>query len=66
MLRNKKNKEYRITVSLDEDVYQFISGIAKRNQLSIAWVIRYALDYFSKTLEGGTQLHLPFGRKNKI
>jgi hypothetical protein len=58
-----KNKKYRITVSLDEDVYHFISGIAKDNQLSIGWVIRYALDYLSKTVEEGTQLHLPFGRK---
>jgi len=55
----------RITISLDKEALERISSIASENDVSIARVIRYAVDDF---LEGWKesrqeQLFLPFSKK---
>jgi predicted transcriptional regulator len=56
----------RITISLDEESLRNVSSIASKNSVSIAWVIRYAVDNFLKEWKDGRQdqLFLPLG-KNK-
>jgi hypothetical protein len=56
----------RITISLDEESLRYVSSIASENSVSIAWVIRYAVDNFLKEWKDGRQdqLFLPLG-KNK-
>ena len=58
--------KHRITVSLDEDAFENISCIANDSQVSVAWVIRYAVDYLLKSTVAGQQLLLPFGKKEKV
>jgi metal-responsive CopG/Arc/MetJ family transcriptional regulator len=55
----------RITISLDKEALKSVSAIASENDVSIARVIRYAVDNFLKEWkEGGQQqLFLPFGKK---
>jgi len=62
---NDKLKQ-RITISLVKESYENISSIASENDVSIAWVIRYAVDKFLKEWREGRQeqLFLPLG-KNK-
>jgi predicted transcriptional regulator len=55
----------RITISLDKEALKRVSSIASENDVSIARVIRYAVDNFLKEWkEGGQQqLFLPLGKK---
>jgi len=55
----------RITISLDKEALKRVSSIASENDVSIARVIRYAVDNFLKEWkEGGQeQLFLPLGNK---
>jgi len=60
---NDKSKQ-RITISLVKEVFESISSIASENDVSIAWVIRYAVDRFLKEWREGLQeqLFLPLGK----
>jgi predicted transcriptional regulator len=60
---NDKSKQ-RITISLVKEVFERISSIASENDVSIAWVIRYAVDKFLKEWREGRQeqLFLPLGK----
>ena len=62
---NDKQKQ-RITISLVKESFENILSIASENDVSIAWVIRYAVDKFLKEWREGRQeqLFLPLG-KNK-
>lgn len=62
---NDKQKQ-RITISLVKESFENVSSIASENDVSIAWVIRYAVDKFLKEWREGRQeqLFLPLG-KNK-
>lgn len=62
---NGKLKQ-RITISLVKESFENVSSIASDNNVSIAWVIRYAVDKFLKEWREGRQeqLFLPLG-KNK-
>jgi len=62
---NDKLKQ-RITISLIKESFENVSSIASENDVSIAWVIRYAVDKFLKEWREGRQeqLFLPLG-KNK-
>jgi predicted transcriptional regulator len=62
---NDKLKQ-RITISLVKETFENVSSIASENDVSIAWVIRYAVDKFLKEWREGRQeqLFLPLG-KNK-
>jgi hypothetical protein len=62
---NDKLKQ-RITISLVKESFENLSSIASENDVSIAWVIRYAVDKFLKEWREGRQeqLFLPLG-KNK-
>ena len=62
---NDKLKQ-RITISLVKETFENVSSIALENDVSIAWVIRYAVDKFLKEWREGSQeqLFLPLG-KNK-
>ncbi len=52
----------RLTVTLDEEDYQGVCGLAQQHDVSAAWVIRRAVhDYLQKTL--GTVL--PFAQTNR-
>ena len=55
----------RITISLDREALERVSSIASENDVSIARVIRHAVDNFlEKWKEGGQeQLFLPLGKK---
>jgi hypothetical protein len=54
----------RITISLDGKSLKSVSSIASENDVSIAWVIRYAVDNFLKEWKEGRQeqLFLPLGK----
>lgn len=55
----------RITISLDKEALKSVSSIASENDVSIARVIRYAVDNFLKEWKEGRQeqLFLPLGKK---
>jgi len=55
----------RITISLDKEALKSISSIASENDISIARVIRYAVNNFLKEWKEGRQdqLFLPLGKK---
>jgi metal-responsive CopG/Arc/MetJ family transcriptional regulator len=59
----------RITISLDKEALETVSSIASQNDVSIARVIRYAVDNLLKELKEGRQdqlqLILPLGRKRR-
>ena len=60
----------RITISLDKEALETISSIASENDVSIARVIRYAVDNLLKEWKEGRpdqlQLILPIGRKRRL
>jgi hypothetical protein len=60
---NEKPRQ-RITISLDKGSLKSVSSIASDNDVSIAWVIRYAVDNFLKEWKEGRQeqLFLPLGK----
>ena len=62
---NDRQRE-RITISLDKEALKSVSSIASENDVSIARVIRYAVDNFLREWKEGRheQLFLPLG-KNK-
>jgi len=63
---NDKLKQ-RITISLAKESFENVSSIALENDVSIAWVIRYAVDKFLKEWREGRQeqLFLPLGKNKK-
>jgi hypothetical protein len=60
-----KRIRQRITISLDEDALKSISSIASENDVSIARIVRYAVDNFLKEWREGrqVQLFLPLSKK---
>jgi hypothetical protein len=60
-----KRIRQRITISLDEEALKSVSAIASENDVSIARVIRYAVDNLLKEWKEGrqVQLFLPLSRK---
>ena len=63
---NDRQRE-RITISLDKEALKSVSSIASENDVSIARVIRYAVDNFLKEWKEGRQeqLFLPLGKKKR-
>ena len=61
----KEKVRQRITISLDKEALESMSSIASGNDVSIARVIRYAVDNFLKEWKEGRQeqLFLPLGKK---
>jgi len=62
---NEKPRQ-RITVSLDRESLKSVSSIASENDVSIAWVIRYAVDNFLKEWKEGRQERLFLSLGNDI
>jgi len=60
-----KRLRQRTTISLDEEALKSISSIASENDVSIARVVRYAVDNFLKEWKEGrqVQLFLPLSKK---
>jgi len=60
-----KRIRQRITISLDEEALRSISSIASENDVSIARVVRYAVDNFLREWREGNQvqLFLPLSKK---
>jgi hypothetical protein len=60
-----KKLRQRITISLDEEALRSVSAIASENDVSIARVVRYAVDNFLKEWNEGrqVQLFLPLSKK---
>jgi metal-responsive CopG/Arc/MetJ family transcriptional regulator len=60
----------RITISLDKEALETLSSIASQNDVSIARVIRYAVDNLLKEWKEGRQhqlqLILPLGGKKEV
>lgn len=42
--RQKPTLDYRVSVSLTEDQHEFLSALAERKRVSIAWVVRDAVE----------------------
>ena len=61
---NEKLRQ-RITISLDQEALGSVSSIASENDVSIARVIRHAVDNFLKEWKEGRQeqLFLPLSKK---
>lgn len=38
------NLDYRVSVSLTEDQHEFLSALAERKRVSLAWVVRDAVE----------------------
>jgi metal-responsive CopG/Arc/MetJ family transcriptional regulator len=57
----------RITISLDKEALKRLSSVALENDVSIARVIRHAVDNFLKEWEEGSQeqLFLPLVKKKE-
>jgi metal-responsive CopG/Arc/MetJ family transcriptional regulator len=66
MVKDKQRE--RITISLDKEALKSVSSIASENDVSIARVIRYAVDNFLKEWKEGRQeqLPLPLGKKKVV
>jgi predicted DNA-binding ribbon-helix-helix protein len=64
---NNQRLRQRITISLDKEAFETISSIASENDVSVARLIRYAVDNLLKEWKAGDsdqlQLILPIGRK---
>jgi metal-responsive CopG/Arc/MetJ family transcriptional regulator len=62
---NNGKLRQRITISLDKDALKRISSIASENDVSIARVIRHAVDNLLKEWKEGRQeqLFLPLSKK---
>jgi hypothetical protein len=60
-----KRQRQRITISLDEGALKSVSSIASENDVSIARVVRHAVDNFLKEWKEGrqVQLFLPLSKK---
>jgi metal-responsive CopG/Arc/MetJ family transcriptional regulator len=60
-----KRQRQRITISLDEDALKSVSSIASENDVSIARVVRHAVDNFLREWKEGrqVQLFLPLSKK---
>jgi len=60
-----RRRRQRITISLDEEALKTVSSIASENDVSIARVVRYAMDNFLKEWKEGrqVQLFLPLSTK---
>jgi metal-responsive CopG/Arc/MetJ family transcriptional regulator len=60
-----KRQRQRITISLDEEALKSVSSIASENDVSIARVVRHAVDNFLKEWKEGrqVQLFLPLSKK---
>jgi predicted transcriptional regulator len=58
----RERPKHRITITLDEDAFKNLSRMATQNDVSIAWVMRYAVDNLLKEEKEGRhqQLVLPF------
>ena len=67
---NNQRLRQRITISLDKEALETISSIASQNDVSIARVIRYAVDSLLKEWKEGhqhqLQLILPLGDKKEV
>jgi predicted DNA-binding ribbon-helix-helix protein len=61
----RKKPKRRITITLEEDTFENISNMATENDLSIARVIRYAVDNLLKERNQGQhqQLLLPLSKQ---
>jgi metal-responsive CopG/Arc/MetJ family transcriptional regulator len=61
----KEKLRQRITISLDKEALKSVSSIASENDVSIARIIRYAVDNFLKDWKEGRQeqLFLPLVKK---
>ena len=55
-MNTKTTKKHRFSVTLDNEVYQQASELARRNNISVSWVVRYAVSTFFKE-RGPTQEH---------
>ena len=68
-MANQKLRQ-RITISLDKEALEALSSIASQNDVSIARVIRYAVDNLLKEWKEGRQhqlqLILPLGGKKEV
>ena len=65
MTKKPKEKE-RVTVTFDGQSYTRLNEIAVKGDVSISWVIRYAVDNFLKELDNGQHQPpaLPLERAN--
>lgn len=48
----------RITATLFHDQHERLEKLAKKNKVSVAWIVRRAVDRLIKEIDGG--LKLPF------
>jgi predicted transcriptional regulator len=58
-MAQRQKKETRITVSLDADNYRDLEEIARKSDVSIAWVIRRAVGEFLNEHRGKAFGQLP-------
>jgi predicted DNA-binding ribbon-helix-helix protein len=58
-MAQRQKKETRITVSLEADDYRDLEDIARRSDVSIAWVIRRSIGEFLNQHRGKTFGQLP-------
>jgi metal-responsive CopG/Arc/MetJ family transcriptional regulator len=64
----KEKPKHRITITFDEDVFEIINKMAGENDVSIARVIRYAVDNLLKENKEGhhQQLVLPLATQRRL
>ena len=60
---NKKSKNIRTSVILDEEQYGKLNAVAAQNDVSVAWIIRHALGKFLNEYSEQTELPLVFGKE---
>jgi metal-responsive CopG/Arc/MetJ family transcriptional regulator len=53
----------RVTVSISENDYQRLSGLAEESGVSISWVFRYAVQELIQRYGEGHQFPLPIERR---
>jgi len=57
--------KHRITFSLDQSSFKNLSRVARENNVSTAWVIRYAVDNFLRERKEGQHQQLILRREGK-
>jgi predicted DNA-binding protein len=54
--RTSKKGKIRISASLTAEQYEVLSGLAVKKKVSVAWMIREAVDKLIEDMDGGWRL----------
>ncbi len=63
--RKADSRLKRVTISVDPAIYERMEDMAKKTDLSTAWLIRKAMQEFMDKLEGADEVVIPALKEGK-